>query len=113
MLDLRNINYNAYEEACLKFNNDVDLYSFDITKYYMNTEHGDWKKTSRNERCGFDVSWAFGLPKEKVKELARGKYLNSLKEQIEFIHDNEIALNEWTKFEIQQYLKWIIDAMSF
>lgn len=112
MLDLRKIDFETYKNACFAFNQDTkSWYNLDENKFYTNTDIGNWKESSDNENGGFDVSWCFGLEKEKIEKQVKDKYNKYLKSEIEFIYENEIALNTWTKIEIQQYLKWIIDAL--
>jgi hypothetical protein len=72
----------------------------DSRRFYTSAGAG-WEETCDNAHGGRDVSWAFRLRREEVKEKAPAKFLELLKADIQQGIDEKFDEQQW-----QSVLKW-------
>lgn len=87
-----------YTENCIKFAKETKEWkSLNPYRYYL-TNGYSWNETCDGNGGGLDVSWAFNMSNNKIKELAPQKFVNLVKEEIQTAIDNDLSSDEIGEF---------------
>mgnify|MGYP007105371275 FL=1 len=83
-----------YTENCLKFAKETKKWgSLNPYSYYL-TDGFSWNETCDGNGGGLDVSWAFQMKENKIKELAPQKFVDLIHEEIITAIDNDLSADE-------------------
>lgn len=79
--------YNEYLQACLSFASDSQAWDSKPHGFFTTTGDG-YTETCDNSVGGIDVSWAFKLSPEKVREYAPQEFMDACTDQLALILDD-------------------------
>lgn len=81
--------YNEYLSASIDFARDTKNWSrLDSSKYYTTSNTG-WRDTCDNAHGGLDVSWAFRLRAQEVRDQCPGMYARAILDLVRTCLDND------------------------
>lgn len=83
-----------YTENCLKFAKETKKWEFLNQYSYYLTNGFSWNETCDGNGGGLDVSWAFNMPDNEIKELAPQKFVDLIHEEIITAIDNDLSADE-------------------
>lgn len=83
-----------YKEVCIQFAKETKDWN-QLNKYKYYTSNGNsWEESCDNAHGGLDISWAFQMKENKIKELAPQKFVDLIKEEIQTAIDNDLSSDE-------------------
>ncbi len=89
-----------YTQNCIKFAEDSKEWGgIDPYKFYT-TAHNGWEESSDNASGGIDVSWAFHMKPDEIKEQAAQQLLDNVLQIMRLMADDE-----WDSDSIYNWLE--------
>lgn len=88
---------SEYIDSCISFSVDTEDYGgLEPYQQYTATAACEWVESSDNASGGLDVSWAFHLSEETIRDRACEKFLDQLSASLEQGIDEEWDAEQWS-----------------